>query len=180
MSTTDRTKMEAARKSIVDHVVKNNCFVYGGYVYKTMLRGDATVDVDIAVPQQSMNSIVNDLQKKFECVVNSDSIFNRYSRYSRNDKTINLTCPDAGQISLSEWMYNNPWYLTTQMKHHSIIYNGKFSLVYPKSNIFNFYNFFNSTDLDKTITNIQKGIYEENIFGREKDMDYVKKNWKRE
>ena len=79
-----RTKQTYQNK-LVKSLLDKGHTLFGGYVYKTVVNGDESNDIDVSVPPESIETLLNEMQKEFKC--NRTSLYEPYARGN------SLLCP---------------------------------------------------------------------------------------
>ncbi|BCS83600.1 putative nucleotidyltransferase [Cotonvirus japonicus] len=52
---------------ILDYLFEKKSFIFGSYIYKYVIRRESYNDIDVAIPIDKFDEVVNELETKFEC-----------------------------------------------------------------------------------------------------------------
>ena len=75
---------------LAEHIIKQGYTIYGGYVYKRLINGDETNDIDVHVKNnEDMNALAKNLGETFSCKI-EDSYWN-VPPYQIG---LTMSCPD--------------------------------------------------------------------------------------
>ena len=58
------------QRKLVDFALNNGGIIYGGFIYKKIIRGESTRDIDVkAKDKEHLNELSNKFQKEFDCKI---------------------------------------------------------------------------------------------------------------
>ena len=80
--------IDSIKDRLAEHIVDNGYSIFGGYVYKTKVNGDKTLDIDVDISYNDPSDLIKSLEEKFSCYLHDDQHRDNLSGYTV------FFCPD--------------------------------------------------------------------------------------
>ncbi len=92
--------MNEYQDRIATHIIKEGYTIFGGYVYKRLVNGDQTSDIDVKVNNyKEILNLQNDLLNTFGCIKINKRNFIDYNT-NTNEPSVTLNCGQSQYVDI--------------------------------------------------------------------------------
>ena len=147
---------------LANFILQNHYTIFGGYIYKTLINGDKTDDIDVMVrSKQEMEILKKKLKRKFKCIeLQNNYMSDEYFSYDMTG--IKMLCPNNKKYYYVDILMHFNYDMHSFYDFRCYMKNGKLLVS-------------NSHGNEKKIINeLRNRLYRPWYTMREKDVKYFK------
>ena len=105
---------------ILDVILRNGGYLYGGIVYKTLLRGEPTHDIDGAVSKDKIEKTKQDLKKECQCV----EILMDPAYFPSGNHITTLNCKGT-YVDITDKDFHREYFEETRNYFHNVVWTSQ-------------------------------------------------------